>query len=155
MTRAAHNLEARASGGVIVGDNLGAALDSARQDALYAQILFLFLGVPGAILAAALTAAVAAAGGERRRQEQGLLRLRGMRPRRIASLSGLEAALVAVTGGAAGLGIAALTGRVAFGSASFGTTAGAWILWYALAFVLGAAVASGAVLLPRCVICAR
>ncbi|MFD7370800.1 ABC transporter permease [Streptomyces mirabilis] len=148
VTRAAHNLEARASGGVIVGDNLGAALDSARQDALYAQILFLFLGVPGAILAAALTAAVAAAGGERRRQEQGLLRLRGMRPRRIASLSGLEAALVAVTGGAAGLGIAALTGRVAFGSASFGTTAGAWILWYALAFVLGAAVASGAVLLP-------
>ncbi|MFJ1608147.1 ABC transporter permease [Streptomyces sp. NPDC088253] len=148
VTRAAHNLEARASGGVIVGNNLGAALDSARQDALYAQILFLFLGVPGAILAAALTAAVAAAGGERRRQEQGLLRLRGMRPRRIASLSGLEAALVAVTGGVAGLGIAALTGRVAFGSASFGTTAGAWILWYALAFVLGAAVASGAVLVP-------
>ncbi|MFF2511123.1 ABC transporter permease [Streptomyces sp. NPDC058086] len=148
VTRAAHNLEARASGGVIVGDNLGAALDSARQDALYAQILFLFLGVPGAILAAALTAAVAAAGGERRRQEQGLLRLRGMRPRQIASLSGLEAALVAVTGGVAGLGIAALTGRVAFGSASFGTTGGAWILWYTLAFVLGAAVASGAVLLP-------
>lgn len=148
VTRAAHNLEARASGGVIVGNNLGAALDSARQDALYAQILFLFLGVPGAVLAAALTAAVAAAGGERRRQEQGLLRLRGLRPRRIASLSGLEAALVAVTGGLAGLGIAALTGRIAFGSASFGTTAGAWILWYALAFVLGAAVASGAVLVP-------
>ncbi|MFE2965930.1 ABC transporter permease [Streptomyces sp. NPDC059340] len=148
VTRAAHNLEARSSGGVIVGNNLGAALDSARQDALYAQILFLFLGVPGAILAAALTAAVAAAGGERRRQEQGLLRLRGMRPRRIASLSGLEAALVAVTGGVAGLGIAALTGRVAFGSASFGTTGGAWILWYALAFVLGAAVASGSVLVP-------
>ncbi|MFD4549340.1 ABC transporter permease [Streptomyces sp. NPDC058466] len=148
VTGSAHHLEARASGGAIVGNNLGAALDSARQDALYAQILFLFLGVPGAVLAAALTASVAAAGGERRRQEQGLLRLRGLRPRRIASLSGLEAALVGVTGGLAGLGIAALTGRIAFGSASFGTSAGQWILWYVLAFVLGAAVAAGAVLAP-------
>ncbi|MFD4567900.1 ABC transporter permease [Streptomyces sp. NPDC058467] len=148
VTGSAHHLEARASGGAIVGNNLGAALDSARQDALYAQILFLFLGVPGAVLAAALTASVAAAGGERRRQEQGLLRLRGLRPRRIASLSGLEAALVGVTGGLAGLGIAALTGRIAFGSASFGASAGQWILWYVLAFVLGAAVAAGAVLVP-------
>ncbi|MFF1695508.1 FtsX-like permease family protein [Streptomyces sp. NPDC058257] len=148
VTRAAHNLEARASGAAIVGNNLGAALDSARQDALYAQILFLFLGVPGALLAAALTAAVAAAGGERRRQEQALLRLRGLRPGRIAALSGLEAALVGAGGGVAGLGIAALTGRLAFGSASFGTSAGSWLLWYALAFVLGAAVAAGAVLVP-------
>ncbi|TGB08500.1 FtsX-like permease family protein [Streptomyces sp. MZ04] len=148
VTRGAHNLEARASGAAIVGNNLGAALDSARQDALYAQILFLFLGVPGALLAAALTAAVAAAGGERRRQEQALLRLRGLRPGRIATLSGIEAALVGAGGGVAGLGIAALMGRLAFGSASFGTSAGSWILWYALAFVLGTAVAAGAVLIP-------
>ncbi|MEU8488880.1 FtsX-like permease family protein [Streptomyces sp. NPDC048641] len=148
VTRAAHNVEARASGQAVVGNNLGAALDSARQDALYAQILFLFLGVPGAVLAAALTAAVAAAGGERRRREQGLLRLRGLRPRRIASLSGLEAAMVGVTGGAVGLVAAALTGRIAFGSASFGTSTGQWIAWYVLAFALGAAVAAGAVLIP-------
>ncbi|WP_188282594.1 ABC transporter permease, partial [Streptomyces sp. CBMA29] len=61
VVAAAHNLEARTSGGAVVGDNLGAALDAARQDALYAQILFLFLGVPGALLAALLTAAVAGA----------------------------------------------------------------------------------------------
>ncbi|MEU1692039.1 ABC transporter permease, partial [Streptomyces hirsutus] len=61
VTGAAHNLEARSAGAALVGNNVGAALDSARQDALYAQILFLFLGVPGAVLAAALTAAVAAA----------------------------------------------------------------------------------------------
>ena len=40
----------------LVGDNLGTALDQARQDALYAQLLFLFLGVPGAILAGLVTA---------------------------------------------------------------------------------------------------
>ncbi|MEU0945685.1 FtsX-like permease family protein [Streptomyces canus] len=148
VTGAAHNLEARSAGTALVGNNIGAALDSARQDALYAQILFLFLGVPGAILAAALTAAVASAGGERRRQEQGLLRLRGLRPRQITGLAGLEAALIGLAGGLAGLGVAALTGRLAFGAASFGASAGQWVVWYAIAFILGAAVAAGAVLVP-------
>ncbi|SOE08171.1 FtsX-like permease family protein [Streptomyces sp. Ag109_G2-15] len=148
VTRAAHNLEARSAGTALVGNNVGAALDSARQDALYAQILFLFLGVPGAVLAAALTVAVASAGSERRRQEQGLLRLRGLRPGQITALAGLEAALTGLLGGAAGLGIAALTGRLAFGTASFGTSAGTVAVWYGIAFVLGAAVAAGAVLVP-------
>ncbi|BBC36890.1 ABC transporter permease [Streptomyces graminofaciens] len=148
VTGAAHNLEARSAGTALVGNNIGAALDSARQDALYAQILFLFLGVPGAVLAAALTAAVASAGGERRRQEQGLLRLRGLRPRQITGLAGLEAALIGLAGGLAGLGVAALTGRLAFGAASFGASAGHWVVWYAIAFALGAAVAAGAVLVP-------
>ncbi|MFD5536474.1 FtsX-like permease family protein [Streptomyces sp. NPDC127079] len=148
VTGAAHNLEARSAGTALVGNNVGAALDSARQDALYAQILFLFLGVPGALLAAALTAAVASAGGERRRQEQGLLRLRGLRPREITALAGTEAALIGLAGGLAGLGVAALTGRLAFGTASFGASAGTWSVWYAVAFVLGAVVAAGAVLVP-------
>ncbi|MEU6094965.1 FtsX-like permease family protein [Streptomyces sp. NPDC047079] len=148
VTRAAHNLEARSAGTALVGDNVGAALDSARQDALYAQILFLFLGVPGAVLAAALTAAVASAGGERRRQEQGLLRLRGLRPRQITALAGVEATLIGLVGGLTGLGIAALTGRLAFGSTSFGAGAGTWTSWYGTALALGAAVAAGAVLVP-------
>ncbi|MEV6837092.1 ABC transporter permease [Streptomyces sp. NPDC051133] len=148
VTGAAHHLEARSAGTALVGNNVGAALDSARQDALYAQMLFLFLGVPGAVLAAALTAAVASAGGERRRQEQGLLRLRGLRPRQITALAALEASLIGLAGGLAGLGIAALTGRLAFGTASFGASAGTWSVWYAVAFELGAAVAAGAVLIP-------
>ncbi len=41
------------AGAGLVGDNLGTALDQAREDALYAELLFLFLGVPGAILAGA------------------------------------------------------------------------------------------------------
>ncbi|GAB7102094.1 hypothetical protein JCM4814A_04080 [Streptomyces phaeofaciens JCM 4814] len=148
VTGAAHNLEARSAGSGLVGNNLGSALDSARQDALYAQILFLFLGVPGAVLAAALTVAVASAGGERRRREQGLLRLRGLRPRQIIALAGLEAALVGVVGGLGGLGLAELTGRLAFGATSFGASAGTLALWYAVAFVLGVLVAAGAVLVP-------
>src|SRR5207245_2917829 len=48
---AARNLEARLAGAVVIGDNLGVRLDAARADALYARLLFLFLGLPGALLA--------------------------------------------------------------------------------------------------------
>ncbi|MFF1688359.1 MULTISPECIES: FtsX-like permease family protein [unclassified Streptomyces] len=148
VTAAAHNLEARTSGGAIVGDNLGAALDAARQDALYAQILFLFLGVPGAVLAALLTAAVAGAGAGRRRREQALLRTRGLRPRQVASMAGGEAAVVGVAGGLLGLGIAALVGQAAFGTASFGARGASAVGWFAVALVFGLVVAAGAVLIP-------
>ena len=77
VTAAAHNFEAATTGGAIVGNNLGAALDAARADAAYAQVLFLFLGLPGAVLAALLTATIASSGAARRRSEQALLRARG------------------------------------------------------------------------------
>ena len=38
----ARNLETRLAGSGLVGDNLGATLDKAREDALYAELLFLF-----------------------------------------------------------------------------------------------------------------
>ena len=75
VTGQARNLEVGLAGGGLVGDNLGHPA-SARADALYAQVLFLFLGAPGAVLAGLLTATVAAAGASRRR-EQALLRARG------------------------------------------------------------------------------
>ncbi|MEV7182281.1 ABC transporter permease [Kitasatospora sp. NPDC093679] len=148
VTAAAHNLEARTSGGAVVGDNLGAALDSARQDALYAQILFLFLGVPGAVLAALLTAAVAGSGADRRRREQALLRTRGLRSRQVATAAGAEAGVVGIIGGLLGLGIAAVAGRAAFGTASFGASTASAVLWFVAALVLGLAVAAAAVLIP-------
>ncbi|MCM2416726.1 FtsX-like permease family protein [Streptomyces sp. RKAG293] len=148
VTSAAHNLEAHLSGGVLVGDNLGASLAAARQDALYAQILFLFLGAPGAVLAALLTAALAGAGAGRRRREQALLRTRGLRPRQVARLAAVEAGVVGLAGGAVGIGIAALAGRLALGTASFGATTASAAAWSALALILGFAIATGVVLLP-------
>ncbi|WP_018506061.1 ABC transporter permease [Parafrankia discariae] len=145
---AARNLEARTAGGALVGDNLGAALDAARQDALYAQVLFLFLGAPGAILAVVLAASVAAAGAPRRRREQALLRVRGLRPRQVAGLAVLEAAAVGLTGSGIGLAVAAVVGRVSFGAAAFGAGAGAAFAWSAAATLLGLASAAAAVLVP-------
>lgn len=148
VTAAARNLEARTSGGAVVGDNLGATLDAARQDALYAQVLFLFLGVPGSVLAALLTAAVAGAGADRRRQEQALLRTRGLSSRRVAALAAAEAAVVGVTGGLLGIGIAALAGLSAFGTASFGVSVASALAWSFVSLSLGVAVAGASVLLP-------
>ncbi|MFE2842131.1 FtsX-like permease family protein [Streptomyces scopuliridis] len=141
-TGSAHNAEVRLAGAGLVGDNLGAVLDAARADALYAQLLFLFLGVPGSALAAALTWAVAQAGAGRRRKEQALLRTRGATVRQLVGLAAVEAVVVAVAGTAGGLALAALVGRVAF------HTAGVPLSWALAASAVGFVVAGATVLLP-------
>src|SRR4029453_10305992 len=70
---AGRNLEAQLAGAGVVGNNVGAALDAARSDAAYAQMLFLVVGLPGVVLAVLLTAALVGAGATRRRNEQALL----------------------------------------------------------------------------------
>jgi putative ABC transport system permease protein len=145
---AANNLEAATSGAGVVGNNLAAALDSARSDALYSQILFLFLGVPGALLAAALSAAVADAGAVRRRREQALLRSRGVKQASLLRLVEAEAAVVGVTGSALGLGAAAVIGWLNFGSASFGASTRSASLWGVTCFILGVAVALVVMVIP-------
>ena len=92
----ARNFEARVVGSAIVGDNLAARLDAVREDALYARVLFLFLGLPGAVLAIILTFAVSATGNDRRRREQSLLRVRGAPTATILRLESLEALVVSV-----------------------------------------------------------
>jgi len=145
---AGHNLEAQLAGKALVGNNLGAALEGARSDAIYAQMLFLFLGLPGAVLAALLTAALASAGADRRRAEQALLRTRGLAPRKVAALAALEALLVGTAGGLLGLGIGALASRAAFGPSPAGGSASATLIWFAIAFVSGLVIATLTVLVP-------
>ena len=142
VTARAKNLETRLSGGGLVGDNLGAQLDAARGDAVYAELLFLFLGLPGAVLAALITGVIGAAGGERRRREQALLRIRGASPRTILWLAGAEALLVGVLGSAIGLAGAVIASRLAFGASGFGSTVGQAIGWAAIAALVGLALAA-------------
>ncbi|QKC87835.1 ABC transporter permease [Mesorhizobium sp. NZP2234] len=108
VTDAQRNLEARVAGQAIVADNLGSRLGAVREDALYASVLFLFLGLPGIALAVALTFAVTASGAARRRTEQALLRVRGATTKDILFLSATEAAMAAIGGTAIGLAAAAL-----------------------------------------------
>jgi putative ABC transport system permease protein len=144
----ANNLEATLAGAGKVGNNIGATLAAARSDALYAQVLFLFLGLPGAALAALLTLTVAAAGRDRRRREQALLRSRGASTQRLVRLALAETSVVALAGALIGLGAAAIIGRLAFGSASFGTTPTSGLVWAAVAALGGLLVALAAVAGP-------
>ncbi|MGH3320325.1 MAG: FtsX-like permease family protein [Streptosporangiaceae bacterium] len=148
VRHAANHLEATLSGGGLVGDNLGAALGAARSDAAYARILFLVLGAPGAVLAGLLTAMVAGAGAARRRREQALLRTRGATARQLLRIASVEAGLVGIVGGLAGLGLAALVGRLAFGSTAFGASPAVAFGWSLGALFAGVVLAAATVVLP-------
>jgi putative ABC transport system permease protein len=144
----ANNLETRLAGAGRVGDSIGATLDQTRKDALYAQLLFLFLGVPGVVLAGLVTASIASAGADRRRRDAALLRARGATTRQLVRLAVSEAALATVLGVAAGLGAALLIGRVAFGSASLGASGSVAVLWGVGSALVGAAIAATAIAVP-------
>ena len=147
-TATARNLESRLAGAGLVGDNLGTALDQARGDALYAQLLFLFLGIPGVVLAGLVTAAIARAGADRRRRDAALLRARGATTRALVRIALAETAAACVVGVPLGLGAALLIGKVSFGSASFGAGTVAAALWAIGAAVTGLLVAALAIALP-------
>ena len=144
----ARNLEVRLAGSGLVGDNLGATLDAARSDALYAQILFLFLGLPGAVLSGLLTATVSSVGVARSGREQALLRARGATRRQLIRLGGAEAAAVALFGGALGLATAAAVGRIAFGAARFGATTASAVGWAVGSVGAGLVIALATVAVP-------
>ncbi len=138
VERMANNFEARVAGSALVGNNLAARLEGARADALYARVLFLFLGVPGIVLAALFTLAVATSGLARRRREEALLRTRGASGTQILKLAGIEAGVIGAGGVLAGWGLAALA-ALAWWEISTFTAALAWVVTAAVAGLLLAA----------------
>ena len=144
----AHNLELTLTGSGLVGNNLAAKLGSARSDSLYAQVLFLFLGVPGAVLAGLLTTTVTAAGADRRRRDQALLRTRGASTRQLVHVAAAETVVVGVSGATLGLGGALLIGGTAFGATNFGGTTTTAAAWVAGAAAVGLAIAVAAIVVP-------
>ncbi len=148
VSGAARNLETRLAGAGLVGDNLGATLDKARGDALYAELLFLFLGVPGAILAGLVTASIASAGADRRRRDAALLRTRGASTRQLLRVALAETTLAGGVGIVLGLGAALAIGAVAFQTASFGASTLAAVLWAVGSALAGLVIAAGSIALP-------
>jgi putative ABC transport system permease protein len=144
VLQAGHNLEARVAGSALLANNLAAQLDATRGDALYARVLFLFLGAPGVVLAGLLTVTLALAGAERRRRDQSLLRLRGAPLGTMVGFAGLEALATGIAGAVIGPGLAALTAPL-FGQPMFGPGR---LEWSAIAILAGLLLASGAVILP-------
>ncbi len=104
----ANSLLAKLAGEGVIANNLAARLDGVRQDALFARVLFLFLGMPGALVAILLTMLIVISGNDRRRRDIALLQLRGATSVRTLVLTGLEAGLVGLTGAATGVAAAKL-----------------------------------------------
>jgi putative ABC transport system permease protein len=144
-TREGNNFEARAAGSALLANNLAARLDAVREDALYAKVLFLFLGAPGAIMAVLLTLIVATSGVNRRRRDEALLRARGASVTQLMELSASEAMSVGLIGALAGIGLAELSSRLFFGMSVL-TRPG--LPWLASAVAVGIALSIAAILLP-------
>ena len=116
VTQRANHYIASVAGGALIGDDLGVSLSAAREDALYARLLVLLLGLPGLALSAVVTALVISLRNDRQRRDLALLRLRGATPRRAGVLLGLTALLDGVLGAVLGSGGAVVANRLALGS---------------------------------------
>jgi putative ABC transport system permease protein len=104
-----HLLERQAApGSIVVADNAYEPLTEAASDATNAKILFLLLGIPGALAAAAVGLAAQSALTEARRREDALLRLRGATERQLVRFAVAQSAVAGVTGTLLGLGVALL-----------------------------------------------
>jgi putative ABC transport system permease protein len=135
-----HLLERRAPpGSIVVADNAAEPLTEASSDATNAKILFLLLGIPGALAAAALGLAAQSALAEAQRREDGLLRLRGATEADLVRLASAQAAVAACSGAALGL-------LAAFGAVSAVERDAAWhgVPGGSLALAVAAGVAIGA-----------
>lgn len=126
VTQRAQHFEAVVAGGALVGNNLGAALLNAREDAIYAQLLFLLLGLPGLALAAVVAALVVALRGDRRRREVALLRLRGAPPAALLRLVAGETLLTSAVGIGFGILLALAAMRLALPAHAGLTTPWTW-----------------------------
>ncbi|MEP6816416.1 MAG: ABC transporter permease [Marmoricola sp.] len=108
----ANHFQAAVAGGALVGDNLGTALTAAGEDARYANLLFLLLGLPGLALASVVAALVVALRSDRRRREIALLRLRGASVAHVIRMLAGEALAAAVIGTVLGVPLALLAVRL-------------------------------------------
>ncbi|MBB3657245.1 putative ABC transport system permease protein [Rhizobium sp. BK650] len=140
-----HNFEARVAGTALLANNLAARLGAAREDALYARLVFLFLGAPGAIFAILLTLAVAGAGRDKRRRDQALLRLRGATVDTVLRLAAAEAAVAGVGGAILGILLAAPAAHFILGVVLL---RGAAVPLLSAVAVAGIALSLAAILIP-------
>src|SRR5256714_3231690 len=108
-----------APGTIVVTDNAYEPLTEASSDATNAKILCVLLGIPGALVAAALGLAAQSALAEAQRREDGLMRLRGATEGQLAGLAAMDAAVAGVIGVILGL-------IVAFAAVSAGNGQAAW-----------------------------
>jgi putative ABC transport system permease protein len=124
-------IERIAPGQTFVIDNLSNRLTIATGDATSAKVLFLFLGLPGALLAAFMTGYAGTLVAQAQRREIAVLRSRGAEYRHLLRLLTVKTLAIAAIGSLAGLGFALLTLTVLFGRSMLTTAAPSDLLFSA------------------------
>jgi len=112
-------LERQVSGQVKITDHVSAAVTSAQRDVVSARLLFVFLGLPGILLAAVLAQGAAALAMEAQRRELALLRARGVSPARLVAIVAWTAVLTAGVGSVGGVILGGLGAMAFFGMTSW------------------------------------
>ncbi|MDQ4138625.1 MAG: ABC transporter permease, partial [Actinomycetota bacterium] len=97
-------------------DNISNTLSVARQDAALAKRMFVFLGVPGALLAAILAGYAGAVLASAQRREQAILRIRGANRRHLIRMLALRSTLLTGAGAVVGLVVGFLSALAVLGS---------------------------------------
>jgi putative ABC transport system permease protein len=121
-------IEVQGAGAFTVVDNAGAVLQPVAADLLWGQVLFVFLALPGVLLALAISRFAADATAEASRRHIALLRARGATRRQLARI---------MLGSSASIALAA---------AAVGSLAGAAVAWISFAARLAPADPVGATL---------
>ncbi|MEP6666141.1 MAG: ABC transporter permease [Nocardioidaceae bacterium] len=141
-------LERQAPGDILVADNAVEPLTEAAGDATSAKLIFLLLGIPGVLVAAALGVAAAAAISDAQRREDALLRLRGASDRQLAGLLVEQGVLGGGVGTLVGIGVAIAGTSLVIGQPAWtGVSAGRLAAIAAAAAMVGA-ITTGARLVP-------
>jgi putative ABC transport system permease protein len=127
-------------------DNISNTLHVAADDAGVAKRLFVFLGVPGALLAATLAAYAGNVLAEAQRREQATLRIRGASRRHLMQMLAARTALLTAAGALIGLSTGYLAAVAILGRASLERASAGSLAASAVIGTLGGFVATGTAL---------
>ena len=144
--RIAAEVAALAGGQDFILDNISNTLAVARDDAGVAKRMFLFLGLPGAMLAAMLSVYAGVVLGQTQRRERAILRIRGASRGDLLAMLALRVGTITLVGALLGVGTGYATAAMAIGQATLQrASASSLILSGVLGAVMGL-IATGAAL---------
>ncbi|HKV30002.1 MAG TPA: FtsX-like permease family protein, partial [Candidatus Dormibacteraeota bacterium] len=143
------SIERIAPGQVTVIDNLTDALTSAKGDAILAKVLFIFLGLPGVLLASYLSRYAGSLLAQAQRRERATLRARGAGPAQLVQALTYNTVAIGIVGSVLGLGLGFAGLLVLFGRSAL-TSAGSqsYLLSAGLALAAGVLTTAVALYLP-------
>ena len=127
-------------------DNISNTLTVASADADVAKRLFVFLGLPGALLAAMLAAYAGSVLAEAQRREQAILRVRGASRRHLLRMLAGRTALLTATGSSIGLASGYVAARLILGADALARAGSSRLFASSLLGSLGGFGATGAAL---------